>query len=74
MASAMKGIGKFLFGTGGSPQPQTPIPPPPPATPIQQPTGTAATNKQSAGQSFLAAAAPAPTPGNSGGKATLLGQ
>jgi hypothetical protein len=71
MASAFKGIGKFLFGGGGS----TPTPQAPPATPApqQQPIGTASTNKAIDSPSFLAAAAPSPGAGATG-KATLLGQ
>lgn len=71
MASALKGIGKFLFGSSPSTpqQPSTPAMP----NPQQQPQGSAATNKNTDSPSFLAAAAPAPTAGSTG-KATLLGQ
>lgn len=71
MASALKGIGKFLFGGGGT----TPTPQAPPATPApqQQPIGTQNTNKSMDNPSFLAAAAPAPVAGGTA-KATLLGQ
>ena len=71
MASAFKGIGKFLFG--GSTSAPTPQAPPATPAPQQQPMGTSATNKAIDSPSFLAAAAPAPGAGATA-KATLLGQ
>lgn len=71
MASALKGIGKFLFGSGGGPG--NPSAPPSTPAPQQQPLGTQNTNKASDSPSFLAAAAPAPGGGGTA-KATLLGQ
>ena len=72
MASAFKGIAKFLFGGGAGSSPQPTAQPSTPA-PQQQPIGNSSTNKADASPSFLAAAAPAPAAGGTA-KATLLGQ
>lgn len=79
MATPMKSIGEFLFGSGGQPQvspmmipPSTPSTPPP----VQSPTGSPDTYKPSMGQgqtSFASSAAPAATQQNIAGK-SLLGQ
>lgn len=76
MASPIKSIGQFLFGGGSEPQPMMPMPQqqaPAPAPPLQSPVGSPGTWKDTRTPSFVSSAAPAPKPGQTGGK-SLLGQ
>jgi len=76
MATPMKSIGQFLFGGSDPAQPMMPTPQqsaPAPAPPLQSPTGAPGTYKNNSGPSFVSSAAPAPRPGQTGGK-SLLGQ